>query len=249
MLKLDVLFDDQHIYIVNKPAGLKAHGAEGQVSLEAIATSQAGQRLVLMHRLDRDTTGIVLLAKNRQSAAQLTKDFEAKRIRKSYLAIVGGVWRKEWNRVESWIGPGDENRMVSFEFAEEAEKAAASADPHFRKALTTFRWLDQAECKIQFDGMDEINKISLIEAMPKTGRKHQIRLHCANRGCPILGDRSYGASNSNFLALHAYRLDFRHPITAKAMRITSPPPQSWSIALSNFKNEIGNLFKSDIRIK
>lgn len=227
-MKLKVIFEDHDLFVVHKPPGLKVHGARDQDTLESRAIAQVDQPLVMLHRLDMGTTGMVMFAKNRPSAAKLTEDFAAKRIRKAYLALVTGLWRPNWNRKESWIEAGADNRMISRPIEDMASEES-------RRALTTFRLIASAE------------NLSWIEAIPKTGRKHQIRLHCADFGCPIFGDPFYGKTGAfsdpiaqpGFLALHAYRLDFRHPQTGEAMRLVDPIPETWTAQLEKFGGPAG----------
>jgi RluA family pseudouridine synthase len=200
---LKILFEDEFLIAVDKPAGLIVHGAPD--SLEESLAAQIGKRAILLHRLDRDTSGVVLLAKRKDAAGPLSRAFEEKKIRKSYFAVVEGLWPKSASRVESLIDRL-ENRWIS--------QSAGNG----RRALTTFRILAANETK------------SLLEAMPKTGRTHQIRLHCAGVGHAVCGDRIYGigAESDPPQALHAHRIDFRHPITEIDVRILAPPPEYWA---------------------
>jgi RluA family pseudouridine synthase len=201
---LKVLFEDEFIIAVDKPAGMIVHGSPE--SLEESLARQIGQRVILLHRLDRDTTGIVLLAKRKEVSGPLSRAFEEKRIRKSYFAVVHGAWPKATSRVESFIDRGEDVGWVSV------------PDGTGRRALTTFRVLAANAEK------------SLLEAMPKTGRTHQIRLHCAGTGHAICGDKVYGdGKNAEYpQALHAHRMDFRHPKTSLEIQILSPPPEYWN---------------------
>jgi RluA family pseudouridine synthase len=190
------IFEDEWLIAVSKPSGLLSHsnpGREDEDSLENILRAKMNLPLILFHRLDRDTSGLVLLGKRREIAGLVTRAFEEKKIRKSYLAVVEGQWRADWNRVDQPI--------------------------ESKSAVTTFRLLAGGDHK------------SWIEALPKTGRQHQIRIHCQFHQRPIVGDTRYGAraslpSGSGF-ALHAYRMDFYHPKTGEKMRIVDEPSTAW----------------------
>ena len=206
---LKTIFEDDCILAVMKPAGLKVHGQEGEPTLETLVEESQGRRLVLMHRLDRDTTGIVLFAKRRDVAGALSRAFEQKKIRKTYWAVVEGLWPKRVNKIESYLerDPNDPRK----------QRMRVDEAPGARRALTTFRVLGTCPEK------------TWLEVMPKTGRTHQIRVHCASQGHPVLGDRLYGQTlgAQSGLALHAYRLMFRHPLTAVEMDLVAEPPENW----------------------
>ena len=145
------------------------------------------------------------MGKRAEIGEKMSRMFEEKRIRKAYFAVVAGVWKKEWNRVEGNLARGEKGRM---EFVE---------DGLGQKSLTTFRVLKSADDR------------TWIEAMPKTGRTHQIRVHCASKGCAILGDPIYGQADDSApgLALHAHRVDLSHPVSGEALRIEAKIPAHW----------------------
>lgn len=232
-MTVDVVFEDEFLIAVNKPAGLVVHG--GSESLETWVARYVDRPAILLHRLDKDTTGIVLLAKRRDAAGPLSRAFAEKKIRKSYWAVVSGRWPKDVNRVESFISRSLDGGWVSraiggatsgvasnmeSDMANDVASDVASdmANGDAKRALTTFRILAASDEK------------TWLEAIPKTGRTHQIRLHCQSAGHAILGDRLYGQSNSAEAwphALHACRLDFKHPITGEPMRLVAEPPEYW----------------------
>jgi RluA family pseudouridine synthase len=208
---LETLFEDEHVLVVNKPVGLVVdNGAERSDTNPdlILRMKEAGKVVFPYHRLDRDTSGIVLLGKSKKFAREISALFEEKRIRKAYLAAVSGEWPKALNKVSDAIGE--------------------------RESFTTFRVLAASAEK------------SLIEALPKTGRKHQIRIHCANSKHPVLGDELYGKTKAESYAsanghipaghaLHAYSLSFRHPATGETVTYKAPPKeweQTWLAGLS-----------------
>jgi RluA family pseudouridine synthase len=212
--KCPVIFEDEWLLIINKPAGLVVHvnpgdEALGRENLQSILESERARKLTLFHRLDRDTTGLVMLGKRTEINAAMSEAFEKKRVRKSYFAVVSGEWRPEWNKTENFLARLPDGGWTNQDARlSEADKAA----------VTTFRLLKTNSQR------------SWIEAIPKTGRTHQIRLHCQGRSSPILGDRLYNPRvevDSPPHALHAYRLDFTHPVTKEKQRVFAPPPAYW----------------------
>jgi 23S rRNA pseudouridine955/2504/2580 synthase len=216
------IFEDDDLVVVSKPAGLIVHASTPDPdveSLENLVSRQCGRRMILLHRLDKETSGLVLLAKRKTASGPLSRAFENGQIRKSYFAIVNGTWRKDCNRIESFILRGDDGRLTS------RVKAPGL------KSITTFRRILSTE------------KATWLEAMPKTGRTHQIRLHCAGEGHPVMGDTRYGEPRkgdgspigstsgspigSTSQALHSYRIDFLHPISKSPLRLFAPVPEFW----------------------
>jgi 23S rRNA pseudouridine955/2504/2580 synthase len=192
---MDILWEDADLLAVNKPAGLLVDsGGRGDDLVTRMGC-------FAFHRLDRETSGIVLLGRSRRYAREITALFEEKRIRKAYLAVVRGEWRE--SRVDLSIED--------------------------RPAVTTFRRLALGS----FAG----EAASLIEALPKTGRTHQIRIHAAHVGHPILGDAKYGVAPTHATghALHAHRLDFRHPASGETISVRSAPHEWLSAWLKDFE--------------
>lgn len=202
---LPILYEDAYLLVVNKPARMPAHGGRGGGLADLLATTeeQLGRRLTLFHRLDVDTTGVVVLGKDRSIQAAMAEMFASKRIRKAYWAVVRGRWRSDWNRIETRIDRDAEGRY-------------RNVVTGGRVALSTCRVLRAGDAK------------SWIEVLPKTGRTHQVRLHCLAMGCPILGDPKYGERGPVPIALHAWRIDFAHPATGARLRVRAAPPAYWA---------------------
>lgn len=202
---IEILYEDDVLVAVNKPPALTVHegrGRDDQPTLQQLMEDRLGRDLVLFHRLDRDTTGVVLLGKKRSINASMTAMFEHKRIRKAYWAVVAGCWRPEWNRIETEIARGQGARW---------QNVLAGGRP----AVSTVRVLAGGDDR------------SWIEVLPKTGRTHQVRLHCVAMGRPVLGDRLYGERAAVPMALHAWRIDFRHPASGEPLIIRAAPPPYW----------------------
>lgn len=194
------LWEDNDLLVVSKPVGMLVDSGRGTDDL----VTAVGGGVFAFHRLDRDTSGIVLLGKTKRYAREISNLFEEKRIRKAYMAVVSGEWKA--SRIEVPI----ENRLATTTFR--------------RFALGTFANASA----------------SWIEALPKTGRTHQIRIHCSSEGNVILGDQRYGDIARlpvEGQALHAYRLDFRHPADGKTIAIRSAPDTWRTTWLANFDIE------------
>jgi RluA family pseudouridine synthase len=202
---MDILIEDSSILVLNKPAGFIVEGPAKNVknSLTSQLEKKFKSSFFPCHRLDRDTTGILVFAKTKKALVNISKQFSDRKVRKNYLAKVQGNWNPAWSRVETRVQRTPEGPMENTNQG--------------KLAITTFRRL------AQWDGK------SLIEALPKTGRTHQIRLHCLYHECPISGDTVYGTPSSEDkpMALHAWKLKFKHPETDESISIQAPLPDYW----------------------
>jgi 23S rRNA pseudouridine1911/1915/1917 synthase len=223
-MKLEVLFEDNHCLAVNKPAGVPSQRDEsGDESLVDIVARDLKERyrkpgnvyVGLLHRLDRPTSGVVLLARTSKAARRLSEQFRAGRIEKVYWAIVEGVPGEpsaEWvDRLEK---DRDRNRVRLVSPGEpEGEGKEARVGVRVLK-----RWANSAK----------------LELTPRTGRSHQLRVQLARRGLPIVGDGKYGArtrvlatDGRGRIALHARELTFIHPTRGSAISVVAPVPADW----------------------
>jgi 23S rRNA pseudouridine955/2504/2580 synthase len=217
-VELPVIFEDDALLAVDKPAGVAVHGGSG-VSfgvIEALRRQRPEARfLELAHRLDRETSGILLVGKKRIALTALHDMFRehGQGADKRYLALVRGPWM---NLVQHARFPLHKYLTEHGDRRVRVEQEGKSAHTVFRLLA---RWRD----------------FSLLEAQLKTGRTHQIRVHLAHLGFPILGDEKYGdfALNKGLpkiglrrMALHAWHIDFRHPLTAVPMALVAPLPES-----------------------
>ena len=204
MVAIEILFQDDDLMVVNKPTGLMTESArpEDDTVLRRVE-AMIGRTPVAYHRLDKDTSGCILFGKTSRFNRQMATLFSEKKIRKEYWAVVEGDWPPEQNRIETFIGSVGGGR---WENREEFGKIA----------ITTFRCLARSEGK------------SLVQALPKTGRTHQIRLHCLHAGCPVVGDVLYGPPGTERpLMLHARKLTFRHPGEGRTVEVEAPFPNTW----------------------
>jgi 23S rRNA pseudouridine955/2504/2580 synthase len=224
-----ILFEDDHLLAIDKPEGVAVHGGSG-VSFGVIeqlrrARPQA-KFLELVHRLDRDTSGILLIAKRRSALVNLQAQFKARETGKTYLALVKGVWPTKLKVIDlplhKYLVSGGE------EDGERRVKVVAKDDPNGLRSITIVKIAKL----IQLPTGDEA---SLLEVTIKTGRTHQIRVHLAHHGHPILGDDKYGDFELNKklakegmkrMYLHAWQLLFQHPVSMQNLSLLSNAP--WS---------------------
>jgi 23S rRNA pseudouridine1911/1915/1917 synthase len=212
-IPLEILYEDEHLLAINKPAGMVTHPAPGhytQTFVHALLyhckTLPRGDTLRpgIVHRLDKDTSGVLLAAKTSEAHQKLVEMFCQRKLEKTYLAICVGT-------------PG--NGTIEAPIKRHPTKRKEMAVDPTGKAATTITNV------LSFDG-----KLSLVEVMLITGRTHQIRVHLKHKGTPILGDSVYGSLswNKNYDAprqmLHAYRLSFCHPITGMKINLKAPIP-------------------------
>jgi len=211
-----ILFEDEHLLALNKPSGLAVHGGSG-VSFGVIEQLRAQRPQVrfleLVHRLDRDTSGLLLLAKKRSALTALHVELRAGRIKKHYQTLVKGKWRNQAQNVRF--------RLHKYLLAS-GERRVAVNDAG-KEAHTVFR-LEQAW-----------REFSLLRAELKTGRTHQIRVHLAHLGFPVAGDDKYGDFELNKrlaraglkrMFLHASSLSFEHPATGSMLTLDAPLPDA-----------------------
>ena len=213
-LQQGILFEDDGFLIVNKPAGFAVHGGSGVSSgiIEGLRLLRPDAHfLELVHRLDKDTSGCLLIAKKRSALRLLQELFRNSQIQKTYHALLSGQWARKKLVVNAPLlknaGKGGERIVV--------------ISPSGKAAETLFRRLKL------------FNHATLVEASPKTGRTHQIRVHAASLGHPIIGDERYGVDEVNKafknkgykrMFLHARTLTFQHPVTGVLMTISAPLP-------------------------
>ena len=203
-----VLFKDENIIVLNKPSGIAVQGGTNTTrhidGMSDALMYDLNERPKLVHRIDKDTSGILVLARNRHYAEILTKAFREHNLQKTYLALVAGC-------------PKQQNGEIKAALEKAGEKSIISKDG--KQALTQFEVLDNAGAKF-----------ALVAAAPLTGRTHQIRAHMEYIGCPIVGDDKYfGAARQKFanisdkLHLHAYKIDLSD-LYQKKLIITAPLP-------------------------
>jgi len=226
-LRSITLFEDKEVLVLNKPMGLAVQGGSGTVRhvdgmLDALR-DRAGQRPRLVHRLDKDTSGVLLVAKTRLAAAALAKTFRSRAARKTYWALVVGVPKPPQGRVSTYLAKGGGPEGELMRIARHGEKEASHA-------VTYYAVVDQAA-----------QLLSWLSLKPVTGRTHQLRAHCQIIGHPIVGDAKYFEKENwqlpgglqNRLHLLARRLVIPHPSGKGTIDVTAPLPphmlQSWNL--------------------
>jgi 23S rRNA pseudouridine1911/1915/1917 synthase len=222
---LEILHEDNHCLAVNKPAGLLSQGdSTGDPSLIDLARdylkvtyAKPGNVYVgLVHRLDRPTSGVVLVARTSKAAARLSEQFREGLVRKTYLAVIEGESPDESGEWEDWLIKDERSNVV---------RTALPGSPGAQRANVAFRVLGRQRGTVT------------IELQPTTGRGHQLRVQLASRGLPIVGDRKYGATTRLIaldgqprIALHAQKLQFKHPTRPEHLAIEAPLPEDWPAA-------------------
>ena len=228
---MKVLFDDPDIVVLDKPAGLAtANSPRGDSSLYVELMNRFGDGCFIgvVSRLDKPVSGVVIFGKNKTAAACLAKQFRERTVQKEYVAIVEkrfpsslGTWVTWRDRVR-W---DDALRRAVLEGRDEREdiQRKANEGSDSLPAETVARVTKRA------------GEVSLVELQPRTGRRHQLRIQLASRGCPIVGDRMYGSrlplkSEGNVnIALHAQKITFEHPRTGVCTTVEAEMPRPWKL--------------------
>ena len=223
-MPIEVVYEDEHLRVIHKPAGLVVHPAPGNwrgtllnglLALDPKASEVP--RAGIVHRLDKDTSGLMVVARTRQAMDALVSQIAARQVHRQYLALAHKNWTGASPRtLEAAIGrdPTNRLRMAVVDLSHQSGKTAA----------TTFDLLAQGE------------RCCLVQCTLHTGRTHQIRVHMAHLGHPLLGDAVYGGmplGGMSRQALHAWRLAFEHPITGERIDLTSDWPEDMAQALQN----------------
>ncbi len=224
-MALDVVYEDEFLLVINKPAGLVVHPAPGNWTgtlLNGLLARDAQAREVpragIVHRLDKDTSGLMVVARTRGAMDELVRRIAARQVHRQYLALGQGVWTGDAEcRIETAIGRDPRNRL-----------RMAVVDLNFQSgklAATRFRLLQNA------------TRGCLVQCTLETGRTHQIRVHMASLGHPLVADMLYGGAAGAGLerqALHAMRLAFEHPVTGASLVFTAPIPADLAGALQTW---------------
>ena len=229
-IPLDILFENEDLLVVNKPAGMVVHPAVGHASgtlvnavlgydpeIEGIGGEE---RPGVVHRLDKETSGVILMAKNERAHRWLQDQFRMRKVEKTYLALVDGKPPTPSGRVEAYIGRDPSHR----------KRMAIVPESRGREAISEYKTLET------FKGQ------TLLEFHPLTGRTHQIRLHCAFLGCPIVGDEIYGRKKQSIKIdrhfLHARSLKILLPGEKQLRYFEAPLPEELEQVLHSLRNEM-----------
>lgn len=242
-IPLDILYQDNWLAVINKPHDMVVHPAKGNWSgtlvnalqwhfREQLSTDNGQLRAGIVHRLDKDTSGVILVAKDNATHRELAMQFETRKVFKEYVAIAVGELDRDSDYIEGAMKmhPHDRLRMI------------VSTDPDAKHALSYYEVLER------FRGF------TLVKIQPRTGRTHQIRVHLLHVGCPVLADKLYGGRDSfkateldsklprdqeeiliGRQALHAFRLRFRHPRTDQWIEAEAPLPPDMRRVLDSLR--------------
>lgn len=226
-IPISIIYEDEDILAVNKQPGYICHPTKGHPShtmangiMKYIIDTNQRFKIRFINRLDMDTSGILLIAKNTHSQSDFMN--RRKYSEKRYIAIVNGCIENENGIINLPIGRPDPNRV---------ERGIISEKDGGRPSVTHYKVLDRYSLKTV---SGDIREYTLAEIMIKTGRTHQIRVHMSHIGHPVLGDFLYGGENINIIerqALHAYRLSFDHPATGKRINLKAPIPEDINSAI------------------
>ena len=247
-MKLDIVFEDNDILVINKPKGIVVHPGAGNYEntivnallfkyKKKLSDINGPLRPGIVHRIDKETSGLLVIAKNNLAHANLGQQFSNHTIERKYLCLAWGVIRPLSGRISTLISRDKRNRQLM-----------TFSEINGKKAITNYKTIKVFDIK-------DIPKISLLECKLETGRTHQIRVHLKYKGTSLLGDKQYGKKNLKFKkinndffnklnnlsgqALHAKTLGFTHPKTKKRMSFNSELPQSYKNILNLLENLSG----------
>lgn len=258
-IPLQVIYEDADLAVIDKPAGMMVHAGSGATDdarnrgtlvnallhrFQALSTTSGELRPGIVHRLDKETSGLILVAKNDRAHAALARMFSGRQIRKTYIALVHGSLQREKGTITAAIGRDPVRRTRMSTKVRENARAAVSHYEVLRRLDTCF------------------GKFTLVQVRIETGRTHQIRVHMASIGHPVVGDTLYGAARRLTAAaaspalgpaprhnpedqnlalgrnfLHAAELEFSHPITSELLRLKSPLPSELEAFLRALKGD------------
>jgi len=225
-IPIEVIYEDDDIIVVNKPKGLVVHPANGNpdgtlvnaimaMCKESLSGIGGELRPGIVHRLDKDTSGLLIIAKNDKAHLAMSEQIQNRQVKKTYLALVKGIVTENDATIKMPIGRSTKDR----------KKMAVT--PKGKKAITHFKVLERFE------------KYTYLEVNIETGRTHQIRVHMAEIGHPVVGDMVYSNGKNEFniegQMLHAHRLEFKHPITGDKMCLEASLPEYFADVLLNLR--------------
>ena len=227
-IPLEVVYEDESLLVINKPAGMVVHPAMGHESgtlvnallsrVPDIADEDQPDRPGIVHRLDMETSGLIVVAKTASVRATLQEQFKEREVHKTYLALVEGQVAAPQGIVNAKLG----------------------RDPHQRKRIAVTA--DGREAVTEFRVLERFARQSYLEVKPQTGRTHQIRVHLAYIGHPVVGDEVYGYRKQriklNRHFLHAAELSFVHPATGLPLNLVSPLPAELEAVLAELREEL-----------
>ena len=209
-LPFPVLYEDQDVIVIDKPAGISTSSTDGSRNIQEILSvflrgqSKGKFRAFVVHRLDKEVSGVLLFAKTHEAMEALKERWQE--TEKHYYALVEGVPEEAQGAIKSWLLEDKSQKVHS-----------VSERPDAKYSVTNYTTIKPAD------------KNTLLDIKTDTGRKNQIRVHLSDIGCPIVGDRKYGASDEykRRVRLHAYSLSFPHPVDERMITVKSPMPEGF----------------------
>lgn len=222
---LDIVYEDDDLLVINKKSGMVVHPAPGHYNGTLVNALlyrfdiKGGDKLRpgIVHRLDKDTSGLMIVAKNEEMLEKLSTMISKKEVERKYLAIVDGVIKHDTGTIDAPIGRDSNNRQKM-----------AVTDVNSKDAVTHFRVLER------------FNNKTLIECILETGRTHQIRVHLAYIGYPVCNDPAYGRGKATEFGqmLHSYSIKFKHPRDGKEISFEIEAPEEFKEKLEELRNEM-----------
>lgn len=234
-IPLDIIYEDSDIVVINKSPNLVVHPAHGNYTgtlvnallyhIKDLSTINGVIRPGIVHRLDKDTSGVIVIAKNDEAHGKLSEMFKEKTLEKTYVCIAKGIFKEKEGRIETLIGRDPKDR-----------KKMAVVRENGKLAISNYKVIDEGK------------NYSLVKVRIETGRTHQIRVHMKSLNHPILGDITYGNSSDGIgrQMLHAYTLVFNHPITNREMKVVAPLPEDFKKAAKYAGVDINKITESEI---
>lgn len=227
-IPIDVIYEDDDVAVINKAQGMVVHPAPGSYDntlvnallfrLKSLSSINGVARPGIVHRLDKDTSGLLVVAKNDEAHVSLQSQIASKEAKRYYIALVDGVINKDEGIIDTNIDRSQKDRKMM----------AVCREGKGRRAITHYKVLER------------LGGYTLVEYELKTGRTHQIRVHSKHIGHPIVGDSVYGGSTSLYdqgQLLHAFRLQFTHPSTKELMTFEAPLPNYFADILEKLRNK------------
>ena len=226
-IPVDIIYEDKDIIVVNKPKGMVVHPANGNpdgtlvnaimsICKDSLSGIGGEIRPGIVHRLDKDTSGLLIVAKNDMAHVNMSEQIKRHEVKKTYIALVRGIVKENEATIDMPIGRSNSDR----------KKMAVSKNG--KNAVTHIRVLKRYD------------KYTLLEVNIETGRTHQIRVHLAHIGYPVIGDYIYSNGKNEFgivgQCLHAKSLEFKHPITGKDMKLEAPLPEYFEEVIKKLDN-------------
>ena len=225
-IPIDIYYEDEYLMVINKKSGMVVHPGNGNTSgtlvnallnyTKNLSDIDESDRPGIVHRIDKDTSGLLLITKTNEVHRLLAEDFKNKTVKRKYIALASGIIKEDKGRIDAPIGRDKQDR-----------KKMCVTGENSKNAITNFKVIER------------LNNATLIECILETGRTHQIRVHMAYIGHPLVNDPVYNKKhiiNDYGQMLHAEYLGFTHPITHEFLEFTAPAPKEFEEILETFRN-------------